>query len=139
MASISLLYLAPSTRHWEVIAMARRSAWVSSGKRHVRNSQFLSSQLGLYICGDISSRSSSSWNWDASLSRNDWRAQSSILFWQVCFFYRACLPLHWSRQWVISTSPFSQSILGLWSLSQLQPRIRLCFPRPETARSILLE
>jgi len=60
-ASVSLLRLAPSARRWEVVAVARRSTSVSSGKMRVRNSQSPSPQSGLCVCGGVSSSSSSSW------------------------------------------------------------------------------
>ena len=61
-ASVSLLRLASSARHWEVVAAAQRLTWVSSRKRRVRNSRSPGSQLGLYVCGGIFSRSSFSWS-----------------------------------------------------------------------------
>ena len=125
-ACVSLLHLAPSTRYQEVIAVAWRLTWISSRKMCIRNSWSLSSQLGWYICRDTSSSSSSSWNRGVGLSQHDQRAWSLVLFWWVCSFCRVHLPLHRREQQVILTFSFSQSTLGLWSLSQLQSRIRLC-------------
>ena len=116
-ASVSLLRLAPSAKRWEVVAVAQRSTSVSSGKMCVRNSQSPSPQSGLHICGGVSSSSSSSWKRGMGPSRHDWRARSSVLFWWVCSFHRAHPPSHRRGQRVILTSPFSQSTLGLWSLS----------------------
>jgi len=116
-ASVFLLRLAPSTKRWEVVAVAQRLTSVSSGKMCVRNSQSPSPQSGLHVCGGVSSSSSSSWKRGVGPSRHDRRAQSSVLFWWVCSFHRARLPSHRRGQRVISTSPFSQSTLGLWSLS----------------------
>ena len=81
MASVSLLRLAPSARCWEVVAMARRSTSVSSGKMRVRNSQSLSLQSGLHVCRGVSLSSSSSWKRGMGPSRHDQRARSSVLFW----------------------------------------------------------
>ena len=107
------------SKFWEVIAVAQRSTSVSSGKMRVRNSQSPSPQSGLHVREGISSSSSSSWKRGVGPSRHNWRAQSSVLFWWVCSFRRTHPPLHRRGQRVISTSSFSQSTLGLWSLSQL--------------------
>ena len=102
-----------SIRRWEVIAVARRSTPVSSGKIRIRNSQSPSPQSGLHVCGDISSSSSSSWKRGASPSRHNQRAWSSVLFWWVCSFRRARPPSHQRGQQIILTSLFSQSTLVL--------------------------
>ena len=59
------------------------------------------------------SDSDSSWSRGVGLSQQDRRAQSSILFWRVCSFCRVRSLSHRRGQQVISTSPFSQLILGL--------------------------
>ena len=43
---------------------------------------------------------------------------------------------HWG-QYVISTLPVPQLIFGLWSFSQLYPKIKSCFLRPKMVSSIL--
>ena len=67
-ACVSALCLAPSVRRWEVIVMAQRLTWASSGRRHVRNNWSPGSQPGWYVCGGNSSSSSSSWNKSVSSS-----------------------------------------------------------------------
>ena len=95
------------SKFWEVIAVAQRSTSVSSGKMRVRNSWSPSLQLGLHIYRGVSSSPSSSWKRDVGLSQHNWRARSSVLFWWVCSFHRACPPSHQRGQRVILTSPFS--------------------------------
>jgi len=113
----STLQWAPSTRYWEVVAVAWSFSTRGSSSNYIKNNLSPSSQPCLLVLV----RDSSSLVSFASMGNSPfWQVFTTWTSCLFCIAYFFCIvqhPSHQSRQWVISTSPLCQSTSGLWSLS----------------------